>query len=156
MPHPLIPAILDLAHPIAQELGLEVVNAVFQTNQSPPVLRIDIRNQHQEDTGLDDCQRMSQALDDALVEAEVIPDAYVLEVSSPGISPTLVVDRDFVVFKGFMVEVVLTEPYKDRQIWVGQLISRDQAHVYLNRKGRSLKLPRPLVQSVTLSDQPPE
>ncbi|WP_008308505.1 ribosome maturation factor RimP [Leptolyngbya sp. PCC 6406] len=156
MAHPLIPQVLDLASPVAQELGLEVVGAVFQTNQSPPVLRLDVRNCHQEDTGLDDCERMSQALADVLETHALIPDAYVLEISSPGVSPILETDRDFVVFKGFMVEVELSEPYKDRRTWLGQLIRRDPEQIYLNLKGRSLKLPRALVATVQLSDQSPD
>ncbi len=156
MTHPLIPALLELAQPIAQDLGLEVVKAVFQTNQSPPVLRVDVRNCQAEDTGLEDCERMSQALEAVLEASDLIPDAYVLEISSPGISPHLEADRDFLVFKGFMVEVVLREAFKDHRVWVGPLVGRDPEHLMLNLKGRSLKIPRHLVESVTLSDQPPE
>lgn len=156
MAHPLVPQVLDLAAPLAERLGLNVVDAVFQTNHSPPILRIDVRNCAQEDTSLEDCEQMSQALEAALDEVGLIPDAYVLEVSSPGISSQLSSERDFTVFKGFMVEVQLTEPYKDRQIWVGQLVRRDAEILHLTRKGRPIKLPRPLVNTVQLSDQPPE
>lgn len=156
MTHPLIPKIVDLASPVAEGLGLDVVDAVFQTNHSPPVLRVDVRNRHQEDTSLEDCERMSQALEAILDETELIPDAYVLEVSSPGISSLLSSDRDFTVFKGFMVEVQLTQPHKDHQTWLGQLVKRDEDVLYLSRKGRLVKLPRTLVDRVRLSDQPPE
>jgi ribosome maturation factor RimP len=156
MAHPLIPKVLDLAAPIAERLGLDVVDAVFQTNQAPPVLRIDVRNCQQADTSLEDCEHMSQALEAVLDESDLIPDAYVLEVSSPGISSHLTSDRDFIVFKGFMVEVQLTEPHKNRQTWVGQLLKRDDDHVYLSQKGKPTKLPRGLVQTVQLSDQSPE
>ena len=88
MTHPLIPQIIDLATPVAETLGLEVVGAVFHTNQNPPVLRVDIRNL-QQDTGLADCERMRIALDAELEAADIIPDAYVLEISSPGISRLL-------------------------------------------------------------------
>ncbi|MGF1491319.1 MAG: hypothetical protein ACFBSC_02460 [Microcoleaceae cyanobacterium] len=44
MTHPLIPEVIDLAAPVAQSLGLEVVGAVFYNNQSTPVLRDDISN----------------------------------------------------------------------------------------------------------------
>ncbi|MFM7559012.1 MAG: ribosome maturation factor RimP, partial [Cylindrospermopsis raciborskii] len=54
MTHPLVPQIIDLATPLAAELGLEVVGMVFHTNQRPPVLRVDIRNP-QQDTSLTDC-----------------------------------------------------------------------------------------------------
>lgn len=36
MTHPLIPQIIELAAPIVQEMGLEVVDVVFQTNKRPP------------------------------------------------------------------------------------------------------------------------
>ncbi|MBE7381420.1 MAG: ribosome maturation factor RimP [Leptolyngbya sp. SIO1E4] len=156
MTHPLIPHVLDLAAPLAERLGLDVVDAVFQTNHSPPVLRIDVRNCQREDTSLEDCEQMSQVLETALDETGLLPDAYVLEVSSPGISSLLSSDRDFTVFKGFMVEVQLMEPYKNHQTWLGQLVRRDEGMLYLSRKGRPIKLPRALVQRVCLSDQPPE
>ena len=156
MAHPLIPHVLELATPVAERLGLDVVDAVFQTNHSPPVLRIDVRNCQQEDTSLEDCEQMSQALEAVLDETELIPDAYVLEVSSPGISSLLSTERDFVAFKGFVVEVHLTEPYKSRQTWLGQLVRRDEDMLHLSRKGRPIKLPRSLVDVVQLSDQPPD
>ncbi|MEM9001993.1 MAG: ribosome maturation factor RimP [Cyanobacteria bacterium P01_F01_bin.86] len=156
MAHPLIPQVLNLAAPLAERLGLDVVDAVFQTNHSPPVLRINVRNCQQEDTSLEDCEHMSQALEAVLDETELLPDAYVLEVSSPGISPLLSSDRDFIAFKGFMVEVKLTEAYKSRQTWLGQLVKRDEDMLHLSLKGRPIKLPRSLVEVVQLSDQPPD
>lgn len=156
MAHPLIPQVLDLAAPVAERLGLDVVDAVFQTNHSPPILRIDVRNSQQEDTSLNDCEQMSQALAPVLDDTDLIPDAYVLEVSSPGISSILSSDRDFIVFKGFVVEVKLTEAYKKRQTWAGQLLKRDEEYIYLSLKGKSTKVPRSLVETVQLSNQPAE
>jgi ribosome maturation factor RimP len=153
MTHPLIPQVIELAAPIASSVGLEIVDAVFQTNQSPPVLRVDVRNPTREDTGLNDCERLSVALTEALDESALIPDAYVLEVSSPGVSDVLTSDRDFAVFKGFPVEVQLSEPHKNKQVWQGSLIGRDDEKLTLNLKGRSVKIPRDLVQSVQLSTE---
>jgi ribosome maturation factor RimP len=156
MTHPLIPQILELAAPVAERLGLEVVDAVFQTNQSPPVLRLDVRNLHNEDTSLDDCEKMSQGFEAVLDTTDIIPDAYILEVSSPGVSSQLVSDRDFVVFKGFMVEVQLSEAYRGKQLWVGQLVRRDDSAVVLSQKGKAISLPGELVLSVQLSNQSPD
>lgn len=153
MTHPLIPSVVELAEPLANSVDLEIVEAVFQTNQSPPVLKITVRNPHKEDTGLDDCERLNAVLADALDESEIIPDAYVLEISSPGVSDVLTSDRDFAVFKGFPVEVQLSEPHKNKQVWQGSLIGRDEEKVSLNLKGRSVKLPRSLVTSVQLSTE---
>ncbi|MBD2019620.1 ribosome maturation factor RimP [Leptolyngbya sp. FACHB-36] len=154
MAHPLIPQILDLAAPVAESIGLEVVGAVFHTNQRPPVLRVDVRNLTQ-DTGLSDCERMSHALESTLDAAGIIPDAYVLEVSSPGISRELATDREFVSFKGFPVIVTLAEPYTGQQEWIGQLIGRDEAAIHLSQKGRMITLPRELVAKVQLDDRRP-
>ena len=156
MTHPLIPQVLELATPVADQLGLEVVDAVFQTNQSPPVLRIDVRSLENEDTGLADCEKMSQALEAVLDTSDIIPDAYVLEISSPGVSSDLATDRDFVVFKGFMIEVRLAEPYRGKQTWVGQLVRRDEEAVVLSQKGKAIALPRDLVAAVELSNQSPD
>jgi ribosome maturation factor RimP len=152
MTHPLVPQILDLATPVATELGLEVVGAVFHTNQSPPVLRVDIRNP-QQDTGLDDCEKMSRALEACLDAAEIIPDAYILEVSSPGISRQLVTDREFISFKGFPVIVSTSPPHDGQAEWLGQLIRRDETKIYLNQKGRVVEIPRSVTTRVQLDER---
>lgn len=152
MAHPLIPQIIEIATPVATDLGLDVVGAVFHTNQSPPVLRVDIRNL-QEDTGLDDCERMSRALEAALDQADIIPDAYVLEVSSPGISRSLTSDREFISFKGFAVIVSTSEPYEGHKEWAGRLVRRDDTAVYINQKGRAIAIPQALITRVQLDEQ---
>ncbi|MBW4519519.1 MAG: ribosome maturation factor RimP [Scytolyngbya sp. HA4215-MV1] len=152
MTHPLIPQIIDLTAPVAESLGLEVVGAVFHTSHNPPVLRIDVRNLHH-DTGLDDCEKMSRAVEAMLDSEDILPDAYVLEVSSPGISRSLTTDREFVSFKGFSVMICTSEPYEGQQEWTGQLIRRDETAVYLNQKGRAISIPRSLVIKVQLNER---
>jgi ribosome maturation factor RimP len=152
MTHPLVPQVIEMATPVAEELGLEVVGAVFHTNQRPPVLRVDIRNKEQ-DTGLNDCERMSRALEASLDAASIIPDAYVLEVSSPGISRQLTTDREFLTFKGFGVIVSTSPPHEGQQDWAGQLIRRDENKVFLNLKGRIVEIPRSQITKVQLDER---
>jgi ribosome maturation factor RimP len=149
MTHPIVPQIIEIATPIAEELGLEVVDAVFQTNKRPPVLRVDIRNLSN-DTGLDDCERMSIALETALDAKEIVPGSYVLEISSPGISRQLATDREFIAFKGFAVVVTTYAPYESQKEWRGKLQGRDEETVYINQKGRAIAIPRQLVAAVRL------
>jgi ribosome maturation factor RimP len=152
MTHPLVPQIIDLATPVAEALGLEVVGVVLHTNQHPPILRVDIRNPEQ-DTGLDDCERMSRALEISLDTSEIVLDAYVLEVSSPGISRQLVTDREFISFKGFPVIISTSQPHDGKQELAGQLIRRDETTVYLNQKGRVVEIPRDLITRVQLDER---
>lgn len=156
MSHPIIAPLLDLAGPLAQPLGLEVVEVVFHTHQAPPVLRVDVRRLDQADTSLEDCEKMSQVLEVALDQSGLLTDTYVLEVSSPGVDSLLESDRDFTVFKGFMVEVQLSQSHRGKQTWIGQLLRRDQEAVVLSQRGKSVSLPRSLVERVDLSNQSPD
>jgi ribosome maturation factor RimP len=152
MTHPLIPKIIDLVTPIANQLGLDLVDAVFKTNQNPPVLRIDIRNL-ESDTSLNDCENMSRALEEILDNSDLIPSAYVLEISSPGISRQLTTDREFISFKGFAILVKTLVPYLEQQEWRGKLQGRDQEAVYLNQKGKIIAIPRDQIAKVQLEEK---
>jgi ribosome maturation factor RimP len=151
MAHPLIPEILSLATPLASDLNLEITDAVFQTNHNPPTLKITICHQTEE-TGLKDCEALSRALEAVLDSSEIIPTAYVLEVSTPGIPKVLSTDREFVSFKGFPIQVRTQTPNDGTKEHQGQLIRRDQTHLYLNRKGRTVKIPRLEILTVQLAD----
>ena len=149
MTHPLIDRILPLAQPLAQNLGLEIVDAVFQTNQSPPVLRLNIRNLSQ-DTGLEDCESLSRAVEELLESHNLIPDAYVLEISSLGLSDVLSEDRDFITFRGFPVLVKTCESYKGQTEWAGLLIAKQDQALKINLKGRVVSIPWNIVEQVKL------
>ncbi|NJK27658.1 MAG: ribosome maturation factor RimP [Coleofasciculaceae cyanobacterium SM2_3_26] len=152
MTHPIVPQIFDLATPVAESLGLEVVGVVFQTNQRPPVLRVDVRNSTT-NTGVDDCERMSRALELALDSTDIIPSAYVLEVSSPGTSRELTTDREFIAFKGFPVIVRTDTDTEGQKEVAGQLLRRDEEAIYINQKGRAIAIARDRVTQVLLNER---
>ncbi|MEN9202958.1 MAG: ribosome maturation factor RimP [Thermostichus sp. DG_1_6_bins_120] len=153
MVHPLIPQLEILARPLATQLGYELVQMVFHTNQYPPTLRVDIRPlDPKRETSHADCEVMSQALEAELDRVDVIPGQYVLEISSPGLGNLLNSDRDFTVFKGFAVEVTLNAPYKGKVLWSGHLLGRDEENVLLSLKGRRVRLPRASVKQVSLAE----
>ncbi|QDZ39755.1 ribosome maturation factor RimP [Euhalothece natronophila Z-M001] len=149
MTHPFISKVTEIATPIANNLGLEVVEIAFLTNESPPILRVEVRNP-EDDTSLNDCEQMSRTLEAELDITEIIPNTYVLEVSSPGISEHLTRDREYVSFKGFPVLVITDPPYKGKEQWQGTLNRRDETTVYINQKGKIVKIPRDVIQSVKL------
>lgn len=153
MTHPLIPQILYLAKPLAQELNLDLVEVVFQTNTNPPLLKINVRNQSK-DTSLEDCEQMSRNLEEKLDQTAVISGTYVLEVSSPGISSILTTDREFLSFKGFPVIVETVSPYKNRQQWSGRLQGRDEESLFINQKGKIMTIPRKLIAKVEIDERP--
>lgn len=149
MTHPLTPQIWQIAESVAPSLGLEVIDVVFHTHKSPPVLRIDVRNLSTH-TGLDDCERMTYALEGKL--DELLPHAYVLEVSSPGTDRQLLHDREFRAFKGFKVSVSCTTKFHDRLQWQGQLVERTETEVIISQKGKLVAIPRTQISKVELAD----
>jgi ribosome maturation factor RimP len=146
MSHPLIPQILEIAEAIATSLDLEVVDVIMHTHKNPATVRVDIRNKTQH-TGLEDCERMSKALEVALDEADVVPYVYVLEVSSPGTDREIKTDREFLAFRGFMVKAIAAS-----ETWIGQLVSCDLEKLTINQKGRIVHIPRQIVTKVELAD----
>ena len=72
-----------------------------------------------------DCENVSRALSDELDREDFIPDAYVLEVSSPGLGRTLKKDRHLLNSIGQEVEVKLYKPVEGRREYAGVLESFD-------------------------------
>lgn len=75
---------------------------------------------------------------------------YEICVASPGIGEFLRSERDFVTFRGFPIAVKMKEEYKKKVIFEGTLVERDEEHVLLSLKGRIVKLPRELIDIVSL------
>lgn len=148
-PNEIVEQVSAMAEPIAMQLGLELVTVAYQTHTRPATLRVDIRHPS-EPTGLEDCERMSRALEAALDTHDPIPSIYNLEVSSPGTERTLTTDREFIVFRGFEVQIKTFGPVDGQKQWEGRLIERDSDHVHLNIQGRRVALPRAQVAKVQL------
>jgi ribosome maturation factor RimP len=87
-----------------------------------------------------------------LEEKETIATAYVLEVSSPGVSKELISDRDFISFKGFSVVAITSTPEQHRIEWRGRLQGRDADTVHLNQKGKAITIPRSSIIKGELED----
>ena len=151
MSHPLTSSIKNVADPIAEQLDLKIVKITFETNKSPANLRIDIEN-ISGDTSLDNCEKMSRQLEEVLDQDNVIPGAYTLEISSPGISNNLTTDREFISFKGFPILVETNTVYKKKTQWQGRLQGRDEESVYVNAKGRIVSIPRDIIAKVELTN----
>lgn len=70
---------------------------------------------------IDDCQELSERLEDELDRRDLIQEPYTLEVSSPGLDRVLKKDRDFQREMGKMVEVSLYAPVNGKKLLVGAL-----------------------------------
>ncbi|MCD7815128.1 MAG: ribosome maturation factor RimP [Lachnospiraceae bacterium] len=78
---------------------------------------------------IDDCELISRALSDLLDEQDFIDDAYILEVSSPGLGRPLKKDKDFERSIGETVEIRTFRPIDRKKEFVGILKGYDKQTV---------------------------
>ncbi|HSJ14940.1 MAG TPA: ribosome maturation factor RimP [Longimicrobiales bacterium] len=101
-----------------EALGLEFVELERAGSKTRPILRVRIDlpdSAPGKGVSIDDCTRVSRALESYLDEAPELSERYVLEVSSPGLERPLVRRRDFERFAGREVAVKGTGPLAGRK-----------------------------------------
>lgn len=100
-----------------EEIGFELVELERAGTASRPILRLRIdRVPGDEGAGVsvDDCARVSRALEARLEDDGRFPATYVLEVSSPGVERPLIRRRDFERFVGREVALHGRQPLAGR------------------------------------------
>lgn len=122
-------AILELATPLAASMGLEIWGVEFARGKRS-LLRIYVQSLGQEPqretqavpaeedsamsagegVDIDQCARFSRSLGLALDVEDLVPGAYVLEVSSPGMARPFFSVEQLTAYVGEKVELVLREP----------------------------------------------
>ena len=113
--------IRQLLGPILGSLGLSLWDMEFQKQGPQWLLRIYIDRQESGVT-LTDCETVSRDLSAALDVEDIIPHAYTLEVSSPGLDRTLTKPEHFVRFSGSAVKVKTYQQINGQKVFHGKLL----------------------------------
>ncbi len=113
----------EILLPIAQSHGVDIYDVEYVKEGSDYYLRAYIDKP--EGVNINDCENVSRALSDALDQADFIPEAYILEVSSPGLGRTLKKDRHFEKSIGLDVEVKLFKAMEGCKEFEGTLTGFD-------------------------------
>lgn len=122
-----------LLAPIAEANGVEIYDVEYVKEGSEYYLRAYI----DKPDGVDiiDCENVSRALSEALDKDDFIPDAYILEVSSPGLGRTLKKDKHLQKSIGQEVEIKLFKPIEKCKEFVGILESFDVESLTISEGG---------------------
>ena len=120
----------ELLRPIADSNGVDIYDVEYVKEGSEYYLRAYIDKP--EGVNILDCENVSRALSDALDMADFIPDAYILEVSSPGLGRTLKKDRHLEKSLGLEVEVKLYKPLNGSKEYVGILDGFDETTITIS------------------------
>lgn len=101
---------------------------------------------------IDDCELVSRALSDKLDEEDFIPEAYVLEVSSPGLGRQLKKEKDYERSIGEEVDIRLYRAVDRRKEFTGILTGYSKESFTIEEEdGTSITLPRDNVAIIKLA-----
>ncbi|MEZ3427218.1 MAG: ribosome maturation factor RimP [Lachnospiraceae bacterium] len=113
-----------LLAPIAAAAGVEIYDVEYGKEGADWYLRAYIDKP--EGVNIEDCEKVSRALSDALDKEDFIADAYILEVSSPGLGRTLKKDKHLEKSLGSEVEVKTYKPIEKCKEFAGILKAYDK------------------------------
>lgn len=113
----------NMVQPIIDENTFELVDVEYIKEGSNWYLRVYVDKEGGID--IDDCVLVSRALEAKLDEDDFIQDAYILEVSSPGLTRPLKKDNDFRRNLGKQIEVRLYKAVDGRKEFEAKLTGYD-------------------------------
>lgn len=142
--------VLPYLEPIAAENAVELVDLEFVKEGANWYLRVYIDKEG--GVTIDDCEAVSRALEAKLDADDPIEQAYILEVSSPGIDRPLKKDADFVKYQGETVDVKLYKAKDGRKQFQGKLLGLAEDVLSIEEEdGETLAFERKDVASVRLA-----
>ncbi|AGA70000.1 hypothetical protein Desdi_2584 [Desulfitobacterium dichloroeliminans LMG P-21439] len=135
--------------PVITEQGLELVDIEYVKEGAHWYLRIYIDKENGVD--IDDCTNVSHLVSEVLDKKDPITQAYMLEVSSPGLERPLKKDEDFERFNGKLVRVLTKEPFQGYQEFTGYLVGLIEEDIVLEYKKEKVVIPRTIVEKANLT-----
>lgn len=141
--------VTQLAEPIADEFGLELVDVEFKKEGGSWFLRIFIDKEA--GIELEDCEKVSRSLDIKLDEVDPIHQPYHLEVSSPGLERPLKKDKDYERFTGRQIEISTYTTIGGQKKFIGKLLGLGESKVQLvDSKGETKEIPKEQIAKAKL------
>jgi len=95
--------IRQLVEPVIESEGMEIIDFECLKMKYRWLVRIYIDKER--GVTIDDCSEISKQVGDVLDVYDVLPGAYTLEVSSPGLNRPLTRDKDFIKYRGSTVRI---------------------------------------------------
>ena len=128
-----------LVEPIIEGTPMELVDVEY-VRERDWYLRVFIDKEG--GVNIDDCERVSRAVDPLLDETDPIEQAYMLSVSSLGLDRPLKKDADFARNIGKRIEIKLFAPKNGKKEFTGELVSFDESNIVVKLENGELTLER--------------
>lgn len=138
-----------LLSPIVEKTGVVIYDVEYVKEGKDYYLRVYIDKPG--GVNIQDCETVSRALSDALDAEDFIPDAYILEVSSPGLGRVLKKDRHLEQSLGEEVEIKTYKPIDQVKEFSGILKAYDAATITIEMEGSPRVFERQDIATVRLA-----
>lgn len=141
----------QLIEPGIEALGYELVHVELTQSGKDPVLRvyIDALGGIQ----VEDCERVSRDLSVLFDVEDPLPNAYLLEVSSPGLDRPLTKANHFQRVVGDKVKVVMRGYVLGRRRFTGKLIEAKDDYIVVDVDGEAYELSLAEIESARLQPE---
>ena len=139
----------ELLKPIVERFGVEIYDVEYVKEGAEWYLRAYIDKEG--GVNIMDCENVSRAFSDVLDEQDFIKDAYILEVSSPGLGRTLKKDRHLLKSIGMEVELKTYKPINKCKEFAGVLESFDENEIVINENGTKKQFNRADIAIIRLA-----
>ena len=126
----IVDKIVSFVRPIVEENGLALWDVEYVSEGGQWYLRIYIDKEG--GVSIEDCEKISRAVDPVLDEKDPIPTSYIFEVSSAGLERALKLPEHFMQFIGSNVEVRLYKPIEGAKQYTGILKAYENGAVTLD------------------------
>ena len=144
----LLQEVRQVVEPILESQGFELVDLEYQRESRGWVLRIYLDREG--GITLDDCTGVSHEVGAVLEVKDIIPNAYILEVSSPGLTRPLKKPEDFNRFRNQLVKIKLYQPLNGRRNFKGTLLGLEGETVRVEVEGQVFDIPLPSIAKANL------
>ena len=146
----LVNEIYEMVKPIADELNYDIYHVEYVKENGELYLRIYI----EKDGGitLSDCEALSRRVSDLMDEKDPIPEAYFLEVSSPGLNRTLFTEAHYKRFVGREVMVKLTKAIEGKKSIKGILKEVNEENIIVEAD-TLISIPKDKIKSANIEGE---
>lgn len=139
----------QLIEPQVAGFGLELVDVEYIKEGTHWYLRVYIDKDGGVD--IDDCTAVSHRISEVLDRENPIPQAYMLEVSSPGLERPLRKKEDYEKYRGELISVYTIEPYQGYLCFTGNLKGIVDKKIILEHEDQEIAIPWELVKKAHLT-----
>lgn len=135
---------------ITEDAGVEIYDVEYVKEGSDWYLRAYIDKKG--GVTIEDCEKVSRAVSEVMDREDFIPDAYILEVSSPGLGRALKKDKHLARSMGEEVEIRTYKPIEKQKEFSGILRDFDAESITIEpEEGTNIKFARSDVALIRLA-----